>query len=297
MNIGEQAALLAALMWTVSSMFWGQLRISALGINLCKNWIGAGLLLIHLLVVSIWFGQPAFSADATAWSWLSLSGLIGLVIGDTLYFRSLQIVGPRLALIMASMGPIFAAMLGWVFLQQQLGYFVITGVLLTVAGVITVVADRKAKDEAPGLLPGNSLTAVLCGVGGAICQAAGGMFSAIGMENCSALESSFIRLFFAAIITLVVVVFQKQLTEILKEAFRKKTLQIIVPAATIGTWLGIWLSQIAYKHSDLAIAQTLMGTCPLFAIPIVWYFHGHRVTTLSIFGTIIALVGVYFTVQ
>ena len=75
------------------------------------------------------------------------------------------------------------------------------------------------------------------------------------------------------------------------------TLQPLLMATTLGTWLGIWFSQIAYNHSEVAVAQTLLSTCPLFAIPIVWYLHKHRVTSYSIIGTIIALVGIALVVQ
>ena len=61
----------------------------------------------------------------------------------------------------------------------------------------------------------------------------------------------------------------------------------------MGTWLGIWLSQIAFNKAPLAIALTLMATSPLFAIPLVHYLFGHHVTRVAILGSIIAVVGVY----
>ena len=303
MGIGEWAALGAALMWTISSMFWGRIRLTALGINLCKNILGTILVGIHLMFVIVWSGQSYQFAPVQSWFWLSLSGLVGVVIGDTLYFRSLQILGPRRALIMATTGPIFSAVLGWFFLREALLYWAVIGILMTVGGIAVVVADRKAIGEAPGIIPGRMRMGIFTGLLGALCQAVGGVLSKLGMrdehghEICNALEATFIRLLVAAILTTVFVVMQKQLLAIGRSAIQKSTLKLLFWGTALGTWLGIWFSQIAYNYSDVAVAQTLLSTCPLFAIPIVWYVDKNRVTLYSIIGTIIALVGIALVVQ
>jgi drug/metabolite transporter (DMT)-like permease len=165
-----------------------------------------------------------------------------------------------------------------------------------------VVLDRKAKQEAPGLLPGSTQRGVLAGVLGAVCQAVGGvyskkgMFDSEGVEVCGAIEATFIRLAIAAIATIVIVSLGRKLKDHLSAGLEWKTLRLLIPATAVGTWFGIWLSQIAYGHADVAIAQTLLATCPLFAIPIVALVYKHRITMLSVIGTLVALIGIYFTV-
>ena len=66
--------------------------ISALGINLCKNWLGCALLAIHLFVLSRITGQPLMAAPARSWWYLGLSGVVGIVIGDT--FSRANFEGP-----------------------------------------------------------------------------------------------------------------------------------------------------------------------------------------------------------
>ena len=109
MGIGEWAALTSALLWTISSMLWGRIRLSALSLNLCKNIIGVVLVSMQLLLLIAFAGRPGLEAPLRSWCWLSLSGLVGIVIGDTFYFRCLQILGPRRALMLATTGPIFSA--------------------------------------------------------------------------------------------------------------------------------------------------------------------------------------------
>ncbi len=316
MGIGEWAGLCAALMWTLSSMLWGRINLTALNINLCKNVIGTVMILLHVVLMATILGQPAFSAPWQSWGWLSLSGIFGIVVGDTFYFRSLQILGPRRALMMATCSPIVSAILGWSVLGESLSYLAITGIALTVCGVFVVVADRRAAKEAPGIVPGTLSIGILTGSLGAICQAVGGVFSkkgmrsAEGIEICNSAEATFIRIFVAAVVTtLIVWIYHRYIAAesssqshvpdsvSRKLILNRSTVKILIPATALGTWLGIWLSQVAYNFSDVAVAQTLLATCPLFAIPVVWHFHKHKITAYSLIGTLIALFGIAMVVR
>ena len=297
MGIGEASALLAALLWTVSSMFWRRLRLSAWTINLAKNIIGASLLAVHLLLSSWISGTVVFEASTASISYLGISGIVGVVVGDTLFFRSLQILGPRRALMVATISPLFAVVLGWAVLNEQLMVITLLGIFLTMAGVVAVVADRKAQGESPNLFPGQNSVGAMLGIGAALCQAIGGILSRIGMQDCSGLEASFYRVFIAAVVMIIVFFLRGSLVRTLRVVMTRQNLQLLVPATIIGTWMGIWLSQTAYKYSDAGIAQTLLSTCPLFAVPIVYYVDRQKISLLSLVGSVIAIVGVYLVVQ
>jgi len=297
MENGEVAALMAAFLWTCSSMIWGLIKLPAFTMNACKNCIGLTLVLIHLLIASFVFDLVEISADLQAWGWLTLSGLAGIVAGDTLFFRSLQILGPRRAMVLACLSPFFAVILGVCVLHETVGYLVVGGIALTMGGVLVVVMDRKAKQEEPGLMPGKMRAGVICGVLACVCQASGGMFSKKGMENCSALEGTVIRLFIAALATSLWLLSRKKYRQAFVDTVKIEHFRYLVPATAMGTWLGIWCCQIAYKNGDLAIAQTLLATCPLFAIPVMWVLHRHRVNLLAFCGTLIAIFGIWLTVN
>ncbi|MEM7453874.1 MAG: DMT family transporter [Planctomycetota bacterium] len=296
-GIGESAALAAAMMWAVSAMIWGRVELTAVGINLTKNVFGTVYILIHLAIVSVIAGTAMFNASLESLGWLSLSGLVGIVIGDTLYFRSLQILGPRLSLMVASSSPLAAALLGWWWLSEDLMWFSIVGIMLTVAGIVSVVSDRRAKAERPKLLPGKVSTGVLCGIGGAIAQAAGVALSKLGMDDCGPAEATFVRLVAAAVLTVVITMAAGNLRSIVRNTCKAKTLKLILLGTAVGTWLGIWLSQVAVKDTNVAIAQTLLATSPLFAIPIVFFYQGHKVSVIAIIGTLIAIFGIFLAVS
>ncbi len=297
MGTGEFSALAAALMWTISSMFWRELRLPAWTINLAKNLLGLMLLGAHLLAHALVTGTPLLHASTHSVGYLAVSGLIGVVVGDTLYFRSLQILGPRRALMVATTSPLFAIVLGWVFSGQQLVATALIGIFLTITGVVTVVADRQAHAESPELLPGQNSVGMACGIGGALCQAIGGVLSQLGMRDCSGLEASFYRILVAALVMTLLYLAGGHLWKTARTVCSKPILKILIPATIIGTWMGIWLSQIAYKRADVAIAQTLLCTCPLFAVPIIYFVDRQKISGLSIIGSIVAIAGVYLVLQ
>ena len=94
-----------------------------------------------------------------------------------------------------------------------------------------------------------------------------------------------------------IVAWQGQIRRLGQQVLKRRVIKVLVPATAIGTWLGIWLSQIAYKEaSEAAIAQTLLSTCPLFAIPIVVFAEGHRISAIAVIGTMVAILGIFLTV-
>ena len=97
MNSGEIAALVAALLWTFSSMLWGMVKIPAFTLNACKNIIGSIFILLHLVCLWFLFGSVQFTTNPAEWGWLALSGLVGIVAGDGGTIIWPLAVGPALA--------------------------------------------------------------------------------------------------------------------------------------------------------------------------------------------------------
>ena len=62
-------------------------------------------------------------------------------------------------------------------------------------------------------------------------------------------------------------------------------------AIVIGTYLAVWLQQVALKLTSAGIAQTLLSTSPLFILPFAAWT-GERVSLRAAVGAIVALVGI-----
>jgi drug/metabolite transporter (DMT)-like permease len=294
MGLGEWAGLATAALWAISSLFYAKVRLGAWTLNFAKNAIGCAILGGQLVLVAWWTSTPILNASAETWSLMALSGLIGILIGDTFFFRCLQVLGPRRALMLATTTPLFAAALGWIFFGESIDVRRAGGIVLTLAGVGIVISDQRANIEAPGLYPGAVWVGALCGILGALCQAIGAAIAKQGMTDCDAATATFIRLLVASWLGFLLISQTRSIGRRDKQNSIRANLGALVPGAMLGTWLGIWFSQIAIKYSDIAVATTLMTTCPLFAIPLVRAIHKHPIRPLAIVGTLLAIAGVYF---
>jgi len=303
--MGEIAALAAAALWATSSLFYSRVRLTAWQLNFGKNLLASGILLTHLAIATRMSGSGMFHADPRTLSFLVLSSIFGILIGDTLYFRSLQILGPRRALIVSTTAPLFGTAIGWLVLGEPLTQSVLLGVLATFSGILIVVSDSRTQSDAAGHFPGSVYGGVLYGLGGSVCNAAGAAFSHVatagaavaGSSGCDALEATVIRVCSAAALSLIPLTLSGQLSSTFRAAFQPQTLRAYAPAVICGPWLGIWMSQVAYRESLLAVAITLTNTTPLFIIPLMRLFLGTPITLRVLCGAMLALAGIYFTVS
>src|SRR5206468_6387020 len=114
-------------------------------------------------------------ATAAQIGWLSLSGLIGFVFGDTNFFRALVILGPGRASLLSSLAPVFTALLAWPVLHEHPGRLALLGMAMTLGGIAWVIQAhaRSESRHAEGSVP----IGVLSGVLGALGQAGGYVLS------------------------------------------------------------------------------------------------------------------------
>ena len=110
--IGETAAIITSVLWTTCSIFFAYAgkRIGALSVNAFRILMALGLLGgAHILVL----GTIIPAANSSQWLYMSLSGIIGLALGDFGYFYSLVLLGPRRGTLMMSLAAIFASLSGY----------------------------------------------------------------------------------------------------------------------------------------------------------------------------------------
>ena len=113
--IGEIAALFTSFCWSLSAVGFSLAgrKFSSQVINIVRVTLA---FLVLLLINSVLYGQPIpFNAGATRWGWLMISGIIGLALGDAFLFRSYQLVGPRIGLLLLSLASVFGAAIAWLF--------------------------------------------------------------------------------------------------------------------------------------------------------------------------------------
>ncbi len=296
--VGEIAALAAAFLWAASSVGYGRLgqRVPPLTLNLFKGTIAIFLIIITLVLqalISQDFSLLTPQIPPTTLGLILLSGVLGIGFGDTAYFHAINHLGARKALLMETIASPLSALLALGFLQEKLSNFAWGGIFLTLFGVAWVISERtpeQGEQKHSQLWRG-----IGWGLLSSIGQASGAVLSrsAFMAGEVNALWSTLLRLMGG--LTIVVILLNTQGAEksekIAAIFARKQLLAALVVLSFGSTYLGIWLQQISLKFTPTGIAQTLLGTSPLFVLPLVMLL-GERVSFRAYLGVMVAIAGI-----
>jgi drug/metabolite transporter (DMT)-like permease len=286
---GQLAALATAFLWSGTSVFFtlSARHIGAITLNRSRLVIGLLFLsIVHLLTQ----GQLLpISASLNHWFWLGLSGIIGLVLGDSGLFQAFVLIGPHLSMLMMTLVPILSVLFAWIFLAETLSLVNIIGIILTMSGIALVVLTKRSTTQ---ISKKQFLIGVLCGLGGALGQATGLIIAKKGLyDDFSGLSATLIRVFIASIVIWLITLITGKAKTTIKKIANKKIILIISAGAFCGPFLGIWMSMNAIKWAPIGIASTIMALPPIILLPISHYLFKEKVTLQSVFGTIIAIIG------
>ena len=284
--IGESAALSAAILWAISSVIYSRLglKISPLQLNLYKGIIAIALIAITLLIQ----GTALINLSTSTVILLTISGMIGIGLGDTAYFSALNSLGARRTLLLETSSPPMGALLALIFIGEQLAYSSWCGIFLTILGIAWVISERNPVDQLSVSLQG-----IIWGILAAIAQALGAVISryALIQSAVSPLESTLIRLIGGTVIVIGLLFFPLTKQTKMQWQISRRSLGVIAIAAFGSTYLGIWLQQISLKFAPTGIAQTFLATSPLFILPIV-ALQGEKISLRAILGVVVSVAGI-----
>ncbi len=292
MFLGELAAMGTAFCWSGGSLLFSIAgrRIGSYNVNKLRIPIAAIFLTTVLLVR---YGSPfPTGINQHALIYLSLSGIVGLAIGDTFYFRCLVILGPRQGSLMMSLAPVMTALIAFFMIDERLSFMAIVGILVTLAGVSWVTTDKKDKTVFDHR-EGSKAFGVLMGVGGAFGQALGLVLAKAGMgDSFNPMSATLIRMIAAGAAIWIVAAARKEIITTLKAMVDVKCMMTLSGAAFLGPTIGVWLSLVAVKNTQAGIAATLMSTFPVVIIPLAMIVHKEKPSFRSVLGAVIAVAGV-----
>lgn len=150
--LGIMAALTSPLVMNVGFIIWqDHWKGSAFSLNLFKcNLASVGFLVLSCATGSrqngnVLFASNVFTTEAVGY--MILSGMIGIVIGDWAWLRGLQLLGARRTILLDSIKPFLASLLGYLILGEKLRLAALAGIVATVAGVILVSFERTASNQ------------------------------------------------------------------------------------------------------------------------------------------------------
>jgi len=293
---GEFYALFAALLWVFGAMLFEVLgkKNGATSVNFIR-------LLLGFIFLSIFtFFTRGFllplDADLHSWMWLLLSGIVGFAIGDLFLFKALVMVGARVSMLIMTLAPPTAAVLGRIILGETLNAYQLTGMIVTLFGIAIVILQKQEKNteniEKNGQKFKYPLIGILMAVIGALGQGSGLVLSKLGMKNYNPFAATQIRIIAGLFGLGLIISFSKQWKVVLKPLKSVKTMSLLSLGALFGSFLGISFSLLAIKYTNTGVASTIMSIQPILLIPASMVFFKEKINFTEVIGAIIAVTGI-----
>jgi len=287
---GELVALVSALLWAVASVLLtvGARRLHVLPLNLVRCVVSS---VFFLALLPFFGGFEALAAIAPAsWLWLVVSVAMLLVVGDTLYFLSMELAGVSWAMPVASINPLWAVLLASVFLDEPLSWSLLGGALLVVAGIVLV--SRTADHRTAGN-PGNRSVrrrGLLLALATSVLWAIGQISLKPATAGIDSVVANSVRQPIGALALLGLSLIQGRWREL--GGLDARSWGVIVLASLIGTGMGSLLFVLSIQLIGAGRTAVLTSTAPLLAIPFSMLWLQERPTRWTLAGTLLTAAGI-----
>jgi len=287
--LGELSALLTAMLWSVSAMVFTSAtkRVGSFQVNITRLILAVVYLTVLIIVMDF-----NINLSLTQILNLSISGVIGLALGDTFLFKAFQEIGARISMLIMSLAPAFAAMLAYFVLGETLSLAGVLGMIVTVFGVSVVVLDKGANPSEKVLI---TTSGIIYAFLGAVGQGIGLIFAKMAFHEGEI--NGFVATEIRIVSSLVLLLPLAFLTKRYKNPIRmyhqdKKAFWLTGLGSIFGPFLGISFSLIAIAYTKVGIAATIMAIVPILMLPLVRFVYKEKLSWRAIIGAFIAVVGV-----
>jgi len=290
--IGELAALGAAISWTISAMLYRKAlsETKPISANIIRLTCTGAILLVFVVVFGKFGVLTSLPTDIVVLA--SVSGIVGLGIGDTLYMMSLKAIGVARAVPITCTYPLFS-LLWEVFLIGKPPLPVTLGATTIVLGILLVSreSERNRVEMQRRIL--------LMGVAFALATAVAWSIS-ITMINVAVKETP--NLDHALAINIIrvaaIAISLLALSPLIDKGsnFRKtnrKTLATLIAGGIVA--LGFEWFLLTYSFTEIAGSRAvpISSTTPLFSTLVSIVLLHEEVTAKNALGSIIIVIGIF----
>lgn len=207
---------------------------------------------------------------------LGLSGTLGVFLGDTLLFASMNIIGPRRSSILFASSAAISAAMAMLFLGEEISFPLFIAFSFVTAGVMIAISFGSNKENThPWEATHGALwLGLLFGVLAAVCQAAGSILAKPVMDQgVDPLAASTIRIAFAAAChTLLRVILPNKAR--CDHPISLLTLGQVALTSLVSMVFGMTLILLALSEGDVSWVSILSSISPILILPMLWVFLG-----------------------
>ncbi|MBN1551016.1 DMT family transporter [bacterium] len=298
--MGKTLATLSALTWAVAVLFFKQSgeTIRPVALNFYKSTVAA----LCFVPVMVFAGVPILphGAEWVDFWMLAASGVIGITIADSLFFRSLNLLGAGLTAIVDCLYSPLLILLSYIFLNETLSVPKIGGAVLV--GMAILVAALKRREHQ--VRRKNIIWGMIVGSFSMFMIAAGVVLMQPTLIRLS--ENAFdtliwvieLRLVAAAIGLAIQIALHPERKKLYKSTVSRNTWRLALPATFLGNILAMLFWVAGFQYTDVSTAAVLNQTNTIFLVILATLFLKEPFTmrkmiaiTLGFAGAVLVSIG------
>ena len=287
MGVGEACSIGAALSWAGGVIVYKRLgeTLPPLTLNLVKNLIVLAMVAPTVLLVH-GAALPTLSGAAVA---LALaSGVLGIAVADTLYFKALNTLGAGRMGVVGNFYSPFVIVMSFVLLGERLNALQMLGFVLVSGGVFIVSSHDPARKLAPGVLRKGALF----GVAAVFLMASAIVMIKRVLEGAPLFWIVLLRLVGAIVGMLAVFALRGEAPALGARAKAPLRWPLLVLAAFLGQYVSMVLWMAGYKYTTASVAAVLNETASVFIVLLAALFLHEGLDARRIAGVTCTLTGV-----
>lgn len=279
--IGIIAALGSAASWAFATVVFDRLGkvIPAAGMTFFK-----GLFSLLLMILLIQSTGGFDNVSIHDFIFLALSGILGISIGDTLFFRSLQDLGAKVQVLYFMLGQIVTMFLSFLLLGEILSMEEYIGATILLAGIIIVTIGKQ--EDHP-----NKMRGIVGGFASILCFSLSSIMVKVSIADVSVPTATFWRMFFSTVSIMFIGFTSKRFAAWCAPLKHTKTLLLFLLNVVVITYGGFLLSMMAIKHITVSLASVLSTTEPVFVLILAYVINKEQATKRELIGAMITIAG------
>ncbi len=294
--IGEISALGSALAIAGSAVLSKSLlgKFTAMPLQTMRSWAGGLFLLAACLILG---RLPDLHTSWLLLSLMALSTFVGVVVGDTLYLRTLGLADVSRAFpIVRGTQILSASVIAASFLGEHITWSLGVGAVLVLGGVYLAAFPGAGKMVDAGKQHRRAIwmpLAVLVG----LCWALSWCIMKIVLEDVDPLVANTIRIPVASLMLTTMVLWMGEGKGFKIRQSHPAILGLVVATGVLSYSVGVLLALYAIYFAGVSQTAVLTATSPIFVLALSVIFLHERLTLRLSLGTLLCAVGIAVAVS
>ena len=288
---GEILSLLCAVTWALAIIYFrvAGSSVPAVELNLIKNTLATLLLVSTWGVVWVLFPeQHGFQFSWKEFGLLSLSGVIGITVADTLLLKSLSLIGASRNAVLSCLFSPFVIVISILFLGEHFNFLQFVGFAIVVLGTILITFQKADLS-----IPGETLKkGVLVGILSVLFIAIGMTITKPIVNEASPIATAAVRMTAGMLGSAIWILISGRTRKSLIVFRGPLPLKAIFVSTFLGSYLALMLWIAGFKLTDTSVASVLNQTSVLFTLLFAALILKERMSLNKLIGAALGFVGV-----